>query len=67
MTTEKILAFCIAVILVTGRLRLEIQMRKDRENGIELERAEYRYGRIMARHIRELTAGFRTDHDLREI
>ena len=64
---EKILAFCIAVILVAGKLMLEMQMRKDREHGIELERAEYRYGRIMARHIRDLTERVRTDRDGEEL
>ena len=59
MTAEKVLAFCIAVILVTGRLRLEIQMRKDRESGLVIDAGEYRFGRIMGRYIWNLTERFR--------
>lgn len=59
MTAEKILAFCIAVILVTGRLRLEMQMRKDRQSGLVIDEEEYRFGRIMGRYIRDLTERFR--------
>ena len=59
MTTEKILAFCIAVILVTGRLRLEIQMKKDSVSGLVTDAEEYRFGRIMGRYIWDLTERFR--------
>lgn len=67
MTGEKVLAFFIAVILVAGKQRLEKQMRKDREEGLDLDPAEYRYGRIIGRHIRDLTERVRTDRDGEEL
>ena len=60
---EKVLAFCIGVILVTGKLRLEMQMKKDRENGLYVISEEYRYGKIIGRYIRDLKERFRKSRD----